>query len=315
MTEREAQTVLAHLGGFDDVLLPVLQSAVPEMRFVACPADGSVPSERGEVLLTLLNDNPRLEGALEAGVRWIHVLGAGVDGFPFELAGDRTVTCSRGASSVAIAEFVLAEMLAFEKQLPDVWITAPPERWNVAALGGLAGRTLAVVGLGAIGIEVARRALAFDMRVVAVRRRDRPSPLPGVELTSFEKALSDADHVVVSAPSTPETRHLIGADAFAAMKPGVHLVNIARGPLVDQDALLVALDNGKMARASLDVADPEPLPAGHPLYTHPKVRLSPHVSWSSPDTTTRTIELFVENLRRWRAGEPLEGTVDVAAGY
>jgi phosphoglycerate dehydrogenase-like enzyme len=99
------------------------------------------------------------------------------------------------------------------------------------------------------------------------------------------------------------------------MKPGAHLVNIARGALVDQDALLVALDGGHLAAASLDVVDPEPLPEGHPLYAHPKVRLSPHVSWSSPDTMIRTMQMFVDNLHRYRSGQPLLGMVDTDAGY
>jgi len=120
---------------------------------------------------------------------------------------------------------------------------------------------------------------------------------------------------VIAAPSTPETYRLIDKAAFAEMKDGVHLVNIARGTLVDQDALIAALDGGKVARASLDVVDPEPLPAGHPLYTHPKVRLTPHISWSSPVTMPRTMEIFLDNLRRFRNGEPLEGLVDVDAGY
>jgi phosphoglycerate dehydrogenase-like enzyme len=308
-------TVLAHLAGFDDLMLPLLERAAPDVRFVACPPDGASPAVTGEVLVTLLTDRPRLEGALTPEVRWVHVLGAGVDGFPFELLGDRVLTCSRGASAVPIAEFVLAAMLAFEKQLPEVWIEAPPARWNIASLGGLAGRTLGLIGIGAIGKEVARRALAFDMRVLAFRRSKRPSPVAGVEVVPFEQLLREADHVVVSAPSTPQTRHLLDARSFAAMKPGAHLVNVARGPLVDQEALVAAFDEGRLARATLDVVDPEPLPAGHPLYTHPKVRLSPHVSWSSPDTTSRTLELFVENLRRWSAGEPLQGRVDVEAGY
>ncbi|MBV8951780.1 MAG: hydroxyacid dehydrogenase, partial [Actinobacteria bacterium] len=121
--------------------------------------------------------------------------------------------------------------------------------------------------------------------------------------------------VIVTAASTPETRHLLDGAAFDRMFPGAHVVNVARGPLVDQEALITALDRGQVARASLDVVDPEPLPAGHPLYAHPKVRISPHVSWSSPETTSRTVELFAENLRRFRNGEPLQGTVDVAAGY
>ena len=116
-------------------------------------------------------------------------------------------------------------------------------------------------------------------------------------------------------PATAATRHLIDAAAFDALKPGAHLVNVARGALVDQDALLAALDSGRVATASLDVVDPEPLPEGHPLYAHPGVRLSPHISWSAPDTMDRTVALFAENLRRYRAGRPLQGVVDPIAGY
>jgi phosphoglycerate dehydrogenase-like enzyme len=134
--------------------------------------------------------------------------------------------------------------------------------------------------------------------------------MPGITLvSSLTELLGRADHVVIAAPATAETYHLIDADALAACKPGVHMVNIARGSLVDQDALLDALDRGQVAAASLDVVDPEPLPAGHRLYDHPRVRLTPHVSWSSPDTIVRTVEMFVDNLRRYRAGEPLEGIV------
>jgi phosphoglycerate dehydrogenase-like enzyme len=140
--------------------------------------------------------------------------------------------------------------------------------------------------------------------------------VPGVVAAgSIAEVVRDADHVAIAAPATPETYHLIDADVLGAMKDGVHIVNIARGTLIDQDALITALDSGKVARASLDVVDPEPLPAGHPLYTHPKVRLTPHISWSSPITMPRTMEIFLENLQRFRNGEPLEGLVDVDAGY
>ena len=132
---------------------------------------------------------------------------------------------------------------------------------------------------------------------------------------SLHEVLAGSDHVVVSAPATAATRHLIDAAAFDALKPGAHLVNVARGALVDQDALLAALDSGRVATASLDVVDPEPLPEGHPLYAHPGVRLSPHISWSAPDTMDRTVALFAENLRRYRAGRPLQGVVDPIAGY
>jgi phosphoglycerate dehydrogenase-like enzyme len=132
---------------------------------------------------------------------------------------------------------------------------------------------------------------------------------------SLDQMLAHMDILSINCPLTPATHHLLDAAAFKATKPGAHLVNVGRGTLVDQDALRAALDTGTVARASLDVCDPEPLPAGHWLYAHPRVRLSPHVSWSSPRSMQRTIELFAENVRRWRAGEPLDGVVDVAAGY
>lgn len=309
----KAGTVAVHGGRWGDALAVGLQAMIPGAHVV--PAS-SAEAAGADVLATLTDDAAGIAAAIGPGVRWVHVLGAGIDGFPLEVVGDRVITCSRGASAPAIAEFVLGAMLAFEKQMPQVWITEPPDQWNVADLGGLAGRHLGLVGIGAIGTEVARRALAFDMTVAALRRRAAPAPLPGVTITTGLKELvAEADHVVVAAPATAATRHLLDAAAFAAMTPGAHLVNVARGTLVDQDALLAALDGGQLALATLDVADPEPLPAGHPLYSHPRVRLSPHVSWSSPGTVARTMELFAENLARYRAGEELAGVVDVVAGY
>ena len=270
----------------------------------------------GEVLLTF--DGPWKDGDryLPPEIRWVHVLGAGVGGFPFEVLDGRPITCSKGASSVPIAEWVLAVVLAFEKQIPETFIHEPPPAWSRANLGLVAGKTMGLVGVGAIGTEIARRALAFDMRVVALRRSDRPLPLPGIEpATSLQDVLTGADHVVIAAPLTAETHHMIDAAAFGMMTDGVHLVNIARGALVDQAALIAALDSGRVSLASLDVVDPEPLPAGHPLYTHPRVRLTPHISWSAPVTMPRTMQIFLENLARYRRGEPLEGHVDVVAGY
>jgi phosphoglycerate dehydrogenase-like enzyme len=207
-------------------------------------------------------------------------------------------------------------MLALAKQFPESWIDAPPERWNTASLGTLSGATLGLVGLGAIGTAIARRALSFDMEVLAFRRTAGPAPLDGVTvLPELATLLGRADHVVVAAPATAQTRHLIDAAAFDAMKPGTHLVNIARGSLVDQEALRRALDDGIVARASLDTVEPEPLPTGDWLYTHPAVRLTPHISWSSPHTMVRTVDLFVENLGRFRAGMALHDIVDPVAGY
>ena len=154
------------------------------------------------------------------------------------------------------------------------------------------------------------------MKVIGYRRSGAPAHRPEVEITtSLEDVLRASDHLVVTAPSTPETHHMLNEQTLALVKPGVHLVNIARGALIDQDALRAALDDGRVAMASLDTVDPEPLPAGHWMYTHPKVRLSPHISWAMPGASDLLADTFIDNLRRYLAGEPLTGVVDVAAGY
>jgi phosphoglycerate dehydrogenase-like enzyme len=308
-----AGTVAVHCGRWGASLLDALQRGLPGADLVA---SGTPEAATADVLVTLADDGPAVAGALTPSVRWVHILGAGADGFPFDVLGDRVLTCSRGAGAAAIAEFVLATMLAFEKDLPNSWVTEPPEAWNTAQLGGLEGRSLGLVGLGAIGTQVARRALAFDMEVAALRRSTAPSPMVGVTVVpDLAALLGRSDHVVVAAPATEATFHLLDDAALAHVRPRTHLVNVARGSLVDQDALLRALDDGRVARASLDVVDPEPLPAGHPFYSHPGVCLSPHISWSSPRTGKRTVSLFADNLDRYRNGADLHGIVDTRAGY
>ena len=272
-------------------------------------------SRGAEVLLSGLAERERLVNVITPEIRWIHVLQTGVDGFALDLVAVRILTCSRGASSLAISEFVLAAMLAFEKRIPEIWITGPDD-WADTPLGQLSGRTLGLVGIGAIGTATATRALAFGMEVAAYRRKKSASPLSDVAIVpEIEDLLAISDHLVIAAPATEETRHLIDARAFASMKEGVHLVNISRGALVDQDALLSALDSGRVAMATLDVTEPEPLPEGHRLYAHPLVRVSPHVSWSSSSTMQRSMELFEENFRLFTSGLPLNGVVDTLAGY
>jgi phosphoglycerate dehydrogenase-like enzyme len=269
-----------------------------------------------EILLAFDRTPDAVRSAVTPSVRWIHVGTAGIDGFPLELVGERVLTCARGATAVPIAEWTMAMVLAHAKRLPASWVDEAPERWGYVELDSVAGATLALVGVGAIGTEVARRALAFDMEVVGFRRRALPAPIEGMTMAgTLAELLERADHVVVAAPATAATQHLLGAVELARMKPTAHLVNIARGSLVDQDALLAALDAEQLAGASLDVTDPEPLPAGHPLYAHPKVRLSPHISWSGSQAGGSSIGLFTENVRRYRAGEDLHGVVDVDAGY
>jgi len=297
-------------------LLTRVGERFPKAELVPVPTEGDAPPDvRGEVLLTMAWGSPNMASLLARGVRWVHAYGTGVDAFPRRALGGVPLTCSRGASAIPIAEWVMAMLLAAEKRLPGSWIDEPPERWNILDLGGLHGRTLGLVGLGGIGRATAERALAFGMEVLATRRTRRPSPVAGVALVELDEVLARSHHLVIAAPATRETRHLIGRDALARVTPGVHLVNVARGGLVDQDALRLALDDGRVALASLDTVEPEPLPEGHWLYTHPRVRLSPHCSWSGPGALDRLLDPFLANLARFLAGDPLEDLVDVELGY
>lgn len=247
---------------------------------------------------------------------WVHFVSAGVDGFPLERLAGRLVTCGRGANSVAIAELTVGLLLAVEKRMPRIWEAETNEPFIAEPLGTLAGRTVGLVGFGSIGQEVARRLAGFGSRVVAFRRSGRPAELSTVEIApSLPQLLAEVDHLVVAAPLTAQTDRLLNDEAFAVIKPGVHLVNVARGRLVDTDALVRALAAGIVARASLDVTEPEPLPASHPLRSDPRVWLLPHLSWSAPGGLGRGVETFVDNLRRWESGKPLEGVVDPVLGY
>jgi phosphoglycerate dehydrogenase-like enzyme len=253
-----------------------------------------------------------------AGVRWVQFAGTGVDKVPERIYEGRTVTCARGASAVPISEWVMAAVLAWAKRMPQTWLREPPRHWNfpTPALDSVAGGTLALVGLGGIGSAIARRALAFDMRVQAIRRTDAPSPIEGVRVVrTMADLVAEADHLVLAAPATAKTRNLVDAELLRQVKPGVHLVNIARGALVDQDALRAALDDGRVAMATLDTVDPEPLPPGHWMYEHPQVRISAHISWYEPELQRAALDIFVDNLGRFARGEPLREVVDPDERY
>ncbi len=296
-----------------------IRAAYPDVEIVEVHSLTPPPELRAEVFFGGYAQSEQLLAWLDGcEIQWVQIAGTGVDRFPPELYGNgRVVTCARGAVAVPISEWVLASMLAFEKRIPDIWLHDAPERWNLAALGGLSGRTLGLVGLGGIGTAIVERARSFGMRIVATRRHpDAPSPIAGVEVVaSLDDLLAAADHLVLAAPATARTHHIIGADALEKVKPGVHLVNIARGDLVDQDALRVALDDGRVAMASLDTVTPEPLPEGHWLYSHPKVRLTAHISWSSPAYLGGATDIFLDNLGRYLRGEDVQFVVDPEEGY
>jgi phosphoglycerate dehydrogenase-like enzyme len=306
-------------------VIRILNGAGPDINdriIAACPGVEVVRIRRDDPLSQMSGDvlvagpgSAHVVAALAPRVDWVHVLGTGIDWLPPEAFEANTLTCARGGSAIAISEFVLAAMLCFEKQLPELWSRPGELVFGPADLGGLYGRHLGLVGLGGIGTEVAIRALAFGMSISAVRRHPEARPVEGVEITTLEGVLNGADHLVLAAPATGLTRHLIGPSNLSLLKPGVHIVNIARGKLIDQDALRVALDEGRVGGATLDVCEPEPLPPGHWLYTHPKVRLTGHISWSSPQGLEPLIVTLLDNLARYQKGRPLIGVVDPTERY
>lgn len=257
---------------------------------------------------------------------WIHSPSAGVDRL-VTVPGVRennalVVTNARGVHGPAIADHAMAMLLSLTRQLPwygdaqekGTWTRDEPPTRGVA----LAGKTMLVVGIGGIGTEIARRAHGFDMRVIATRRSDAPSP-EFVEHVGkpdeLAAMLPKADVVAICVPLTKETERLFDEKMIGAMKRGSYLINIARGKVVDTPALVAALKDGRLAGAGLDVTDPEPLPAGHELWGLKNVVITPHVAADGELTDQRWWALYKENVRRFGAGEALLNCVDVEAGY
>lgn len=249
-------------------------------------------------------------------LRWVCSASAGIDFYPDWLLDAPLVTCGRGTASEEIADYVIAAIYLRAKDLASAAIRSAQD-WRFVPLGRFAGATVGIVGLGAIGQAVARRALALGARVVAVRRGSGGVVTPeGVELLgSVQAVVAQADHIVVSVPATPETLRLFDRALLAQAKPGAHLINVARGSIVDQEALIEALDRGRLDFATLDVTDPEPLPEGHPLYTHPRVRLTPHISSNYQAVRHRLFEKLSRDLTRFARGETPSDIVDPGRGY
>ncbi|PWB82266.1 MAG: dihydrofolate reductase [Methylocystaceae bacterium] len=247
-------------------------------------------------------------------LEWVQAVSVGVDEFPEWVFDGPVVTCGRGLNSIPLSEFVIASLLAVEKKFPEIWLDSL-EAWRRPDLGALYGKTLGLLGLGSIGVEVAKRAQAFGLRILAHRRSDAPSPVSGVELVGFDELLAQSDHLAVLLPLTKDTRHILDARAFELLKAGAHIVNISRGGVIDHQALLAALETGRVGFASLDVTEPEPLPSGHPLYAHPRVHISPHISYSGLPPRGLLLKLLLANLTKFLAGEPLLERVLPKLGY
>ncbi len=256
------------------------------------------------------------------GLRWIHARSAGLDRVlvPEVLAHPAVLTNGRGAFSAALAEFALAALLFFAKDLRRLVAQQAAGAWEPFDMERLEGRTVGIVGYGDIGRAVASRLRPLGVEILALRRRPALSAQdPVVKETFAPDRLVDlvarSDDVVVAAPLTPETQGLVGREAIRAMKRSTVLVNVGRGPVVDEAALAQALEEGLIRGAALDVFETEPLPAGHAFWRLPNVLLSPHCADHVPGWVDEAMRVFLRQLERFRRGEPLRDVVDKAAGY
>ncbi|MGC9333453.1 MAG: D-2-hydroxyacid dehydrogenase [Anaerolineae bacterium] len=275
---------------------------------------------------------------LAPDLQWVQLHSAGADHILHSalMDSDITLTTSSGIHASPIAEYVFASLLAHRWRVPH-WTRCqregewPSGRWELYARPELRGSTLGILGYGSIGREVGRLANAFGMRVLALRRSpgraDRgytpndtgdpegviPERIYGPD--SLHDMLAECDYVVIALPLTPDTEHMIGEAELQAMKPSAYLVNIARGGIVDEAALIQALCEGWIAGAGLDVFEQEPLPADSPLWDLENVLMSPHVAGFTPRYDERAATLFVENLGRYLGDQPLLNLVEKSKGY
>jgi phosphoglycerate dehydrogenase-like enzyme len=243
--------------------------------------------------------------------RWLHTLAAGVESLPFDLLRHRDVviTNSRGLYADALGEFAIAAMLWFAKDLRRLIRNQDERRWQPYDVQRLEGRTVGIIGYGGIGHAVGRRAEALGMRVVTTRRRRELGD------PTIEEVIAESDYVVMCAPLTPSTWRLMSRERIEAMKPEAVFVNVGRGGTVDEEALLDALRNHRIRGAALDVFDVEPLPPEHGFWQLDNVLISPHTADHTEDAHSRAMNFYIENLRRFRAGESLENVVDKVEQY
>lgn len=308
-----------------------IRAAAPAARLVSVSLEGlsDSPLDDVEILLRgpmaaasfdrLLARCPRLS--------WVHSATAGVERLLTAQAAERhiTITNARGVFSEPIAEYTMMMILALVRRLPELLELQRERTWQPLPARELRQVTIGIVGLGSIGRTVARLATAFGARVIATRRdpdhdAHGEEPIPdGIEQIlphdRLPELLSASDFVVLALPLTAETDKLMDARRLALMKPDAWLINIARGRLVDQGALVRALRSDKLGGAVLDTLWEEPLPPNSPLWGAPGLIITPHTSWSSGRVLDRSIELFCDNLVRYREGRPLLNIVDPGAGY
>ncbi len=317
--------ILTGRDAFGSMREQILEAA-PGTRVIPVSADGVAdePLDEVEVLLRgwSLGGEPldRLVGRAPK-LRWIHSVSVGVESVltPCTLVRGLTVTNGRGVFDQPIAEYVMTMILSICRGLPQLLELQRERTWQPIEAQEMSQVTIGLVGLGGIGCEVAKLARPFGSRIVAIRRRPEAGPVDGVELLggmdALPKLLAVSDFVVLAVPLTIETDALLDDIALSAIKPRAWVINVARGGLIDEGALLRALRSGPLGGAVLDTFRQEPLPETSPYYRLSNCIVTPHTSWSSGAVLGRTFDVFCENLRRYRAGEPLKHVVDPTAGY
>jgi phosphoglycerate dehydrogenase-like enzyme len=248
-------------------------------------------------------------------LKWVYSASVGVDFYPRWFLDAPLISCGRGVASEAIADYAIAAIYRHTSDLEAARVRSLAE-WKQRPLHRVAGTTIGIVGLGAIGTAVARRGLALGTRVLAVRRRSLASAVDGVELVpTLAELVAESDHIVLALPGTDASRNIINAEILRHAKPTAHIVNVARGSVIDQPALIEALDSGRLAFATLDVTEPMPLPEEHPLWAHPKVLLTPHLASNYGAVRDVLFEKIAANLDRFVRGETPTDIVDRAEGY
>lgn len=289
-----------------------------DIQVVYVEKDGSFEGDVSDAEVFMMWGAPdvEFETVLQAAprLRWMHTPSAGIDHLltPAVRARPNIIfTNSPGLHAIPIAESVLAFMLSHARKLPELRAAQAERRWIAPDLHELYAQTLLIIGLGGIGQAIATRAAAFGMHVWGSRRT--PQAVPGVEqvvgMNAWRDLLPAADYVVIAAPLTPETQGMIDASALRSMRSSAYLINIARGAIIDEAALLTALQNGWIAGAALDAFSVEPLPPDSPFWTLPNVVVTPHCTWSSPRMRERAAEVFLDNLARYRQGAALRNVV------
>jgi phosphoglycerate dehydrogenase-like enzyme len=259
--------------------------------------------------------------AMCPNVKWVHSRSAGLDNvlFPELVESDVILTNGRGVFSASLGEFALAAILYFAKDFRRMTRNQSAGRWEPFDVEVIAGKTVGIVGYGDIGRAVATRAHAMGMRVLATKRHAPLGNDPLIEHyyspEQLREMVTDCDYVVVAAPLTAETRHMIDKPEFAAMKSDSVVINVGRGPVIHEEALVKALTSGRIKGAGLDVFEHEPLPAGHPLYRLENVLLSPHCADNTTDWKDHAMDFFLRQYDRFAKDEPLENVVNKRLGY